>query len=425
MIEVYNWQLGRKMYYPYEERHPRWQFAFVFNTNRCIACQTCTMACKSTWTFSKGQEFMWWNNVETKPYGGYPQSWDVRTLQLLEGAHKEAGREARWDTARKDGDKRPYGIYLGPTIFEAASLWAKQRGQVAIGYLPTDEEWRFPNIYEDTSTGYEGDTLGFSKEGSVLPEHKTWFFYLQRICNHCTYPACLSACPRKAIYKRQEDGVVLIDQERCRGYRKCIEQCPYKKPMFRASTRVAEKCIACYPRIEGKDPLSGGLPMEARCMTACVGKIRLQGLVRIGEDGAWAEDRKNPIYFLVKVEKVALPLYPQFGTEPNGYYIPPRWVNRAYLRQMFGPGVDEAIAKYEVPSRELLAVLQLFRTTQKVLFRYEIIEGKRVFETTINGKKWEMYNDTVIGFGRNGEEVVRVSVEAPIYERPPPHFNSI
>jgi len=425
MPEVYNWQLGRKMYYPYEERHPRWQFAFVFNTNRCIACQTCTMACKSTWTFSKGQEFMWWNNVETKPYGGYPQSWDVRTLELLERAHREAGREPRWDIARKDGDKRPYGVYLGSTIFEAASRDAKQRGQMAIGYLPTNEEWRFPNIYEDTSTGYEGDTLGFSKEGSVLPEHRTWFFYLQRICNHCTYPACLSACPRKAIYKRQEDGIVLIDQERCRGYRKCIEQCPYKKPMFRASTRVAEKCIACYPRIEGKDPLSGGQPMEARCMAACVGKIRLQGLVRVREDGSWAEDRKNPIYFLVKVEKVALPLYPQFGTEPNGYYIPPRWVPRAYLRQMFGPGVDEAIAKYEAPSRELLAVLQLFRTTQKVLFRYEIIEGKRVFETTINGKRWEMYNDTVIGFGRNGEEIVRVSVEEPVYERPPQHFNSI
>src|SRR2546422_3064635 len=72
MPEVYNWQLGRKMLYPYEERHPKWQFTFVFNINRCIACQTCSMADKSTWLFSKGQEYMWWNNVETKPYGGDP-----------------------------------------------------------------------------------------------------------------------------------------------------------------------------------------------------------------------------------------------------------------------------------------------------------------------------------------------------------------
>ena len=87
MPEVYNWQLGRKMLYPYEERHPKWQFAFVFNINRCLACQTCSMADKSTWLFSKGQEYMWWNNVETKPYGGYPHHWDVKTLDLLDKAN--------------------------------------------------------------------------------------------------------------------------------------------------------------------------------------------------------------------------------------------------------------------------------------------------------------------------------------------------
>ena len=84
MPEVYNWQLGRMMTYIYDEKHPKEQFTFVFNTNRCIACQTCTMAHKSTWTFSKGQEYMWWNNVETKPYGGYPQFWDWKILKMLE-----------------------------------------------------------------------------------------------------------------------------------------------------------------------------------------------------------------------------------------------------------------------------------------------------------------------------------------------------
>jgi len=101
MPQVYNWQLGRKMEYPYEERHPKSQFAFVFNTNRCIACQTCTMACKSTWTFGKGQEAMWWNNVETKPYGGYPQFWDIKTLKLLDDAHQKAGTPMTWDPARQ------------------------------------------------------------------------------------------------------------------------------------------------------------------------------------------------------------------------------------------------------------------------------------------------------------------------------------
>ena len=424
MPDAYNWQLGRKMHYPHREAHPSSQFAFVFNINRCIACQTCTMACKSTWTFSKGQEYMWWNNVETKPYGGYPQSWDVKLLAMLDEAHKKSKREASWSEPKPGGASTPYGTYDGMTIFEAARA-ADQREEVAVGYEPTDEEWRSPNFYEDTATGSRDLRASHNMVPAMLPEHATWFFYMQRLCNHCTYPACLAACPRGAIYKRPEDGIVLIDQSRCRGYRKCVAQCPYKKPMFRSTTRVSEKCIACYPRIEGKDPLSEGEPMETRCMAACVGKIRLQGLVRIGADGDWAEDRHNPLYYLVKVERVALPLYPQFGTEPNGYYIPPRWVPRPYLRQMFGPGVDAAVEKYSRPSRELLAVLQLFRASQKIVFRYEIVEGKKVFETTIDGKKWEMYNDTVIGYGKSGKEVARVAVEEPKFERPAKHYNSI
>ncbi len=423
MSQVYNWQLGRKMAYPYEEKHPDHQFAFVFNINRCIGCQTCSMACKSTWTFSKGQEYMWWNNVESKPYGGYPQNWDVKALQMLEKANP--GKQ-EWD-ATKNGARRPYGAYGGMTMFEAASRRIGPEGpQRVLGYLPSDEEWRFPNIGEDAAKGPKGARGTYDKQGASLPEHNSWFFYLQRICNHCTYPACLAACPRKAIYKRPEDGIVLIDQERCRGYRKCVEACPYKKPMFRANTRTSEKCIGCYPRIEGKEELSNGTPWETRCMAACVGKIRMQGLVGIDKKtGDWSNDPQNPIYFLVKKEKVALPLYPQFGTEPNGYYIPPRWVPRPYLHQMFGPGVEEAIERYTAPSRELLAVMQLFRAQQAIIARFEIKEGPKVYETKINGKPWALFNDTVIGYDAKGNELVRMTVEEGLQKRPAERANSI
>src|ERR1051325_12152066 len=378
MSTVYNWQLGREMEYPYDAAFPDQQFAFVFNLNRCIGCQSCTMACKSTWTFSKGQEYMWWNNVETKPYGGYPQHWDVKLLDLLEkhnpGGHKLNGTP--------NDLKAPYAQFKGQTIFEAAVKNVSTEGaQKALVYLPTDEEWASPNRYEDHPTGAEKSEkgkMGFTG-GEALPQHKTWFFYLARICNHCTYPACLAAWPRNAIYKRPEDGIVLVDQERCRGYRKCMEACPYKKTYYRGTTRTTEKCIACFPRfegrapaggivlvdqercrgyrkcmeacpykktyyrgttrttekciacfprVEGRDPAGGGLPMQTRCMAACVGHIRLQGLVQLNKEGLWKEDRYNPLYYLIHVAKVALPLYPQFGTEPTGYYIPPRWVPR-------------------------------------------------------------------------------------------------
>ncbi len=292
-------------------------------------------------------------------------------------------------------------------MFETADGLKK----MVTGYTPTQDEWKAPNIHEDVATRYP-------KDGVTLPVHDGWFFYLQRICNHCTYPACLAACPRNAVYKREDDGIVLIDQERCRGYRKCVDACPYKKSMYRPNTRTSEKCIGCFPRVEGSDPLTEGLPMETRCMTACIGKIRLQGLAQVDDAGLWVEDPTNPLYYLVHVEKVALPLYPQFGTQPNVYYIPPRWVPRDYLRQMFGPGVDEAIERYSNPSRELMAVLQLFRATQTIVFKFEIEKGPKVQELTLNGVTHEIYNDTVVGYDSQGREVVRVGVEEKQFERP-------
>ncbi|MCH7819569.1 MAG: 4Fe-4S dicluster domain-containing protein [Candidatus Marinimicrobia bacterium] len=416
MPKVKNWQLNREMDYPYEGAYPDRQFAFVFNINRCIACQTCTMACKSTWTFSKGQEQMWWANVETKPYGGYPQFWDAKILKLLEEANP--GKQ-NW--RKRNGKYR----FEGKTIFEAIKRRLLPNSSRVLGYLPEDHEWNSPNIYEDNPQGKLGKVNELDKEGVELPTHKTWFFYLARICNHCSYPACLAACPREAIYKRPEDGIVLIDQEKCRGYRKCVEACPYKKAMYRGNTRITEKCVGCYPRVEGTDPESEGIPMETRCMAACIGQMRMQGLVKMNNDGTWMKDRSNPLYYMVHEAKVALPLYPQFGTSPNGYYIPPRWVPRKYLKQMFGPGVDQAIENYMNPSRELLAVLQLFRRSNRIIFSYEFEKGPKIYEGNIRGKAVNIYNDTVIAYGKDGTELFRTTIEEPIYERSRKYANSI
>ena len=430
MSNVYNWQLGRPMSYPYEEAHPSWQFAFVFNTNRCIGCQTCTMACKSTWTFARGQEQMWWNNVETKPYGGYPHSWDVKLLRMLNEADP-GGQRWKAQSPGQSGES-PDHRFEGKTIFEAAeTLKDPKEPKRVLGYLPADEEWAAPNIYEDTSTGKVRGPNDWT-ETAELPEHKVWHFHLARICNHCTYPGCLAACPRQAIYKRKEDGLVLIDQARCRGYRKCVEACPYKKAMYQPVTRVSEKCVGCFPRIEGQDAAltPDGSPIETRCMAACVGKIRIQGLVQIDQEGQWIHDPENPLYFLIRERKVALPLYPQFGTEPNGYYIPPRWVPRAYLEQMFGPGVEHAIEQYTCPDRELLAVLQLVRAQRQILFRFTIEKGPKVAEVEVRMpsggmKTLEVFNDTAIGYNKSGREVIRTTVEEPTFERPAEHLNSI
>lgn len=362
MAKVNNWQLKREMEYPYEEVKPKKQIAYVFDTNKCIACQTCTVACKTTWTAGKGEETIFFNNVETKPYGGYPQKWDLNTLKELD--------DQQWDGK---------GVYKGSTIFENTAP-----GERVKGWRPPERNYAFPNIGED-------EVMGTMEKGAFFNGiHDTWMFYLARICNHCSYPACLAACPRKAIYKRDEDGIVLIDQSRCRGYKECVKACPYKKTFFNMVTRVSEKCIGCYPLIEkGEQP---------RCVTTCIGKIRMQGFM---EDAK--EPRKdNPIDMIVRIKKIALPLYSQYGTQPNVYYVPPIHVPFDFLHQMFGPTVEETVRIYKnmKDDKELLAAFMLFGNTNKIIHSYRAEENHAV------------------GFNEIGDEIVRVPYVEPVFKRP-------
>lgn len=363
MVNVWNWQLNRNMKYEYVESRPIKQISAVFDINKCIGCQTCTMACKTTWTSGKGQEYMFWNNVETKPWGSYPRGWDVRILDKL-------GPQS-WDTS---SDPK---TFEGETIFEKTPF-----GERVEGWRPDDLDWAYPNTGEDETN----EVIDETKYHLTIP-HAIWNFYLARTCMQCTFPACLAACPRKAIYKRKDDGIVLIDQERCRGYRECVKACPYKRSMYNHVTRVSEKCIFCFPEIEkGKWP---------RCMRNCIGKIRIVGHINKPEESV----ANNPIDFLVHEKKLALPLLPQLGLEPNVYYVPPIHVDAKFNRQMFGPDADSAVETYKSirngDEPELRAVLLLCASTDKILGSFEL-DG-----------------DEVIGYNISGTEVARLPLKEP------------
>lgn len=361
MAKVFNWQINRDMEYFYDENRPKKQWAIVFDLNKCIACQTCSLACKTTWTSGRGQEYMFWNNVETKPYGSYPLAWDLRILEKL-------GQQA-WKKNEP---------YYGKTIFEAVPPDEK-----VLHFNPEDEDWMYPNLGEDDCTGNvpDGDHI-------QLP-HDKWFFYLPRTCAHCTYPACLAACPRKAIYKRDEDGIVLIDQSRCKGYAECVRACPYKKSMYNTETRVSEKCIGCFPAVE-----QGYQPM---CVQNCIGKIRIMGF--INPPAKARED--NPIDYLVHKKGIALPYYPQLGTEPNIYYIPPVHADRNYLSQMFGPRVEDAMQKYLKLRDDPITkgLLVLMGSTDRIIHRFKVEKN------------------TASGFDEKDELLVSVPMEEPVMER--------
>jgi nitrate reductase beta subunit len=104
----------------------------------------------------------------------------------------------------------------------------------------------------------------------------TFMMYLPRLCEHCLNPTCVASCPSGSIYKREEDGIVLVDQDKCRGWRMCISGCPYKKIYYNWKSAKAEKCTFCYPRIEAGEPTV--------CSETCVGRIRYLGVILYDAD---------------------------------------------------------------------------------------------------------------------------------------------
>jgi len=296
------------------------QLAMVMDLNKCIGCQTCTVACKTQWTHRNGREYMYWNNVETRPGDGYPRRWES-----LGGGFDASG-------ALRDGVvpslAAEYGTPWDYNLDEAsrgAEIGAKAELHVGPNWDEDAGAGEFPNAH---------------------------FFYLPRICNHCSSPGCLAACPRGAIFKRDQDGVVLVDQARCEGLRYCIAACPYKKIYFNPKLSRSEKCIFCFPRVER------GLPPA--CAQQCVGRIRWVG---------YLDDEESQVAKLVKVWQVALPLHPEYGTQPNVFYVPPlpgpprfdafgkpipgsERIPVAYLESLFGPEVRKALATLESETRK-------------------------------------------------------------------------
>ena len=283
MARVYNWQIGREMSYWYPESRPKRQFAAMFDINKCIACQTCTLACKTTWTSGKGQEYMLWNNVESKPYGFYPLAWDVKLLEKL-GAQVETA------------------AYEGRTLFEAAAAGRARAGVAARGAglrLPQRRRGRLRRAG--------------SRHGARLQvPHLNWFFYLARICNHCTYPACLASCPRGSIYKRPG------------GRHRARRPGPLPRlPGVRQGVPVQEGLL----QPDDRAPRRSASPASRRSSRGCSRSASSTASARSASPASSRSPRTpdpdNPIDYLVHVRKVALPLFPQFGLEPNVYYIPP------------------------------------------------------------------------------------------------------
>jgi DMSO reductase family type II enzyme iron-sulfur subunit len=290
------------------------QIAMVFDLNKCVGCQTCSVACKVLWTRDDGMEYQWWCTANTQPGRGHPRDYEAMGGGYRDGVPNPGIRPTReeWGGGWDFNYDEVFYSGKGPSVFLKP-----------VGEAPT---WG-PNWDEDQG-------------GGEYPN--SFFFYLPRLCNHCTRPVCIEACPRNAMYKRKEDGIVLRDETRCRGYQFCLEACPYKKVYFNYVKKISQQCIFCYPRIE-----KGVAPA---CARQCPGRMVFVG---------YLDDKNGPVYKLVNEWQVALPLHPEYGTVPNVFYIPPLAPYRLnddgsvdestpripteYLERLFGSRVSKAL----------------------------------------------------------------------------------
>ncbi|KAA3614505.1 MAG: nitrate reductase subunit beta [Planctomycetota bacterium] len=354
----------------------RSQVSMVFHLDKCIGCHTCSIACKNIWTDREGTEYMWWNNVETKPGAGYPTRWEDQ-VNYKGGWEVHNGKLRLKSTGPGRVVFNMFHNPSMPSMEDYYEPWTYRFQDLFNGPEAEDQPTAMPvsmitGEYLDIESGPNwDDDLGGSPvyaENDVnlegLPAHvrqqmfeiqRLAFFYIPRICNHCLNPACVASCPSGALYKRGEDGIVLVNQKRCRAWRSCISACPYKKVYFNWSTGKSEKCILCYPRVE-----TGQAPA---CFHSCVGRIRYLGnllydaekipdVAKLDEydlvdgfrnlildpndpevEAAALENgipssvvesaKESPVYRFVKQWKIALPLHAEFRTLPMLFYVPP------------------------------------------------------------------------------------------------------
>jgi len=354
----------------------RSQVSMVFHLDKCIGCHTCSVACKNVWTDRPGAEYMWWNNVETKPGTGYPTCWEDQSK--YRGGWSKRGDKLDLRSTGKGHilanifhhpSMPTMDDYYEPWTYDFEHLFtapegddqptAKPRSKITGEYIDIeagpnwDDDLGGSRIYARNDPNLDG--LSEDERRQLFEIERMVYFYLPRICNHCLNPSCVAACPSGALYKRGEDGIVLVDQTRCRGWRSCVAACPYKKVYYNWSSGKSEKCLLCYPRLE-----SGQAPA---CFHSCVGRIRYLGVLlydadRIREvaglpdrdlvegqrsailnpfdpdiiraahehgidDAVIESAQKSPVYRFVKEWRLALPPHIEFRTLPMLFYVPP------------------------------------------------------------------------------------------------------
>ncbi len=249
--------------------------------------------------------------------------WLKRLLQsnaLAEGqAHAEEARVGHVRTTTVD--PATIGTEHGPSKTLARQLALVIDLNVCVGChacVTSCKEWNTSGsagpLVDQNAYGANPTGTFFNRvqtyEAGVFPQTETIHF--PKSCLHCEEPPCVPVCPTGASYKRAEDGIVLVDYDKCIGCKYCAWACPYGAREIDEERQVMTKCTLCVDRIY--DEKLDKADRQPACVKACPTGARLFG------------DVKDPDSEVSKAirERGGYSLMPEWDTQPANQYLPRR-----------------------------------------------------------------------------------------------------
>jgi sulfite dehydrogenase (quinone) subunit SoeB len=231
----------------------------------------------------------------------------VIDLDTCVGCHACAVGCKQWNSggvAAPVTDEQPYGK-------EPTGVWFNR----VHSYEVAGTDYTTPPFDPNANASDAGSSKTACSDGAGIAEllaQPAMTLHFPRSCLHCETPACVTVCPTGASYKRAEDGIVLVDEDKCIGCKLCSWACPYGAREYSEVEGVMKKCTLCVDRIYNEN-----LPeaeREPACVQVCPTRAR-----HFGDLG----DPESKVSKLV-AERGGVALLPELGYAPVNRYLPPR-----------------------------------------------------------------------------------------------------
>jgi len=282
------------------------KLGLVIDLDTCVGCHACAVACKQ---WNEGGQFG--PLPDENPYG-----------------------------------KDPLGVWFNRVhTYEVTGIGNRESGQDGEGDRPGASS-SFRSSVQEKGAREKAGSFRFPIPDSRSPAMTVHF---PRSCLHCETPACVTVCPTGASYKRAEDGIVLVDEDKCIGCKLCSWACPYGAREYSDVRGTMQKCTLCVDRIYNES--FDEVDRQPACVMACPTRAR-----HFGDLG----DADSAVSKLV-AERGGYDLMPEMGYKPVNKYLPPR------LRR--DGCSSSAVAKANEENVDFSTASPLLRWIDKVLSR--------------------------------------------------------